>query len=186
MKLRHHILFHMDKTKTFSIFYDERKKQFYRKYTKTNTSFIYLFTGIGATFVSIGLSSATFHLFQGAPIFAILMSFFLSIVFFAVTIYFAEKNSAKDTPHYFDIVHEDYLYALVIEGERSLRMYIGIVVGIFVVAIGITFALFAIPEDPVLFVSHTIFWWTFLVMLFTGNMVKRKRLYRIILQKIEG
>lgn len=185
MKLRRHILFHMDKRKTFSIFYDEEEKLFYRKYTKVNTNPIYLCSGITATLTSYGVSKITILSLISIPFLTVFISFLLAIVFVAITLFLVEKNVDTTNTHYFYILNEDYLYSLVVEGERSLKGYMKLIIGIFIVAVGVMLALFVMPDDPVLFLCHTVFWWLFLFMTFTGNIFKRKKLYRTLRKRIE-
>lgn len=185
MKRRHQIPFHMDKEKTFAMFYDEEEKLFYRTYTKVNKNPIYLYSGVTATITYSLLSGVTFNLFSAIPFLAVVISFVAAIVFLVLTMYLVEKNFDKTDIHYFDILDEEYLYSLIVEGERALQNYFKIIVGVFVLDVGLMIALFINPNDFILFLCHTIFWWVLFVLIFTGNIYKRKKLYRTLREKIE-
>ena len=185
MKLSHQIPFHMDKEKNFTIFYDDEEELFYRKYTKINNKPIYLYSGVTATITYSLLSGVTYNLFSEVPFLPVIISFLAAIVFLALTKFLAEKNFDKTGIHYFDILNEEYLYTLIVEGERALHNYIAIIIGMFVLDICLMIALFVNPNEFILFLCHTIFWWVFFVLIFTGNIFKRKKLYRLLREKIE-
>lgn len=185
MNLRHRIPFHMNKEKTFTIFYDEKEKLFYRKYTKVESKSIYLYSGVTATITYSLLSGITYNFFSKVPFLPVLISFVAAIIFLGLTMYLAEKNFDKSGIHYFDILNEEYLYSLIVEGERILQTYIAITIGMFILNMCLMIALFVFPNEFVLFLCHTIFWWVFFILISFGNIVKRKKLYRQLRKKIE-
>lgn len=185
MKLKHQIPFHLNKEKTFTIFYDEKAKLFYRKYTKANTDPIYLYSGVFVTLTYPLLSGLTYSFFSKIPILPVVISFLAAVVFLGITKYIAEKQFEKTDIHYFDIPDEDYLYTLIVEGEESLQTYTSIVIGTLILNIFLMAALFAFPNEFILFLCHTIFWWVFFVLLAFSNLFKRRKLYRQLREKIE-
>ena len=185
MKIKQQIPFHMNADKTFTIFYDEEKKLFYRKYTKVKTDPIYMYSGIFVTLIYPLVSGVTYRLFSHTPILPVGISFLAAVVFLYVTMYLVEKQFNQTDIYSFNIPDEDYLYTLIVEGERQLQTYRSIVIGSLVLNLCLMAALFTYPNEFVLFLCHTIFWWVFFVLLTFSNLFKRKKLYRQLRSKIE-
>src|SRR5699024_3983455 len=119
MKLHHQIPFHFDKDKTFTIFYDEHEKMFYRKYSKVNTNPIYLYSGATVSITYPVLSALTYNFFSSIPFLPVIISLLAAFIFLLLTIYLSEKYFDSADIHYFDIPNKDRLYTLIVEVERS-------------------------------------------------------------------
>lgn len=177
MKFKHQIPFHVDQEKTFTIFFDEEEELFYRQYTKVNMKPAHLYSGITATILYALLSSLTFTIFSEIPIFSVLFSFFSVVIFLLLTIYFIKKASNQTDIHYFHI-YNDRLYSLIIQGEKDLKKRTLLFSGYFLFNLSIMFALYTHPNELVLFLCHTVFWWILLLGIYTNKLFKRRKLYR--------
>lgn len=184
MALEDQIPFHRDKTNTFTIFYDVSKGEFYRKYTKINQSSGYPFSAIMATLTYPIVSGLTFSFIAKYPIIGLVSSFILVVLFYMITISILKRKWTEENIDYFPITSRDRMYRMIEEGKEDLQKLTWIISIHFLLNIILVFALIATPGSVLLYVVHTFFWWTFLILIFATKYFKRRKLYMQLEEKL--
>src|SRR5699024_1965742 len=185
---RSFVPFFHDDTKRITIYYDYKAQYFFKSHTGKLPANLAIYSGTtGVVFYSL-IKNFTLPLDLQYPQLTVLISFIigclLALGVIGIVLYFIQKHLSENK-NIIRIPYDQITYYIE-EGEKWLKSTFKLIIYLLLGTFANTLMLMIAPMSGLLFVTHSIFWFAFIILVWTVRPFKRRKIYNQLRMKFSN